>query len=358
MVTPSVGLSENVVSFEVSGDLDHIMLSTDGSVLTNQVSSFSMIVSGDHWQTKDYKSDSSYREITCDDVSIFHFCKDDTFTLPEKYIYPTGIHVFVESAPIPSGGYAVEIPWLAYASTSVAQTNCADLPALWLEPRYIPNAHIYKSDIEVYANSPHLPREVTWVVTKERDKAAADNSWLNTEGLEDIRKVYRQLTWNAPAGFVGGKYKVITMTNIDGLTLPIAFELTTYYLSTKIPWEIYRGTNIIIKKMASKKIVPNKPGKPIFVVDYRFHDYLKNIDYLQYLAKGWIISPQSKTLQNFFARKINNPKLSVDDFVTFTYGPSPIFRYVIGITAIVPLLVIVTARICKKRAMSRRQFSK
>jgi hypothetical protein len=302
-----------------------------------------MIVSGDQWQIKTFDSGPSPSETTCDGVSIYHFSKDAVFSLPKRFGQPSGYHVHVESAPFPSEGYAQEILFLAYAAKAKDRTNLATLPAPWLDPRAEPNAHIYEAEFLFNTAPPYLPASGSYVATRERMESAADSPWLNVEGFGagTMRKTYRSLRWDVSNGFVGGVYKVKATTNLSGMTLPTDFSLTTYY-PTEVSRvaDIYFGTNITIKITSQARVQPSAIDKVIYVTDFRLHDTARDINYLQYLSKDWIRSPESQVLRNFFSRKSRNPKLTADDFVTFKTGPGLTMKYLVLTVLLIPPLLM------------------
>lgn len=330
-------------AFEVAGCLDHVLLSEDGSCLTNESMPFEVTVSGDQWQIRSFEQKGFCRETTCDGISIFHFCKANVGPFAKHLRLPPAYRVLVEPGPIPSGGSSVAIPWLAYASSTVVQTNPADLPAPWFNPRVDPNAHAYKAQFRVSANPPYLAESATFVLSQERAAKAGLSLWLNHEGPSVLREVDAKWKPHEPDGFVAEAYKVIGVTNIGDLTLPISFELTIFYpLSdgrSRII-EIYRGTNVVAKTIGPKKIAPTTPDKPIFVRDFRFQNRDFNVDYLEYLVSDWIRSAHSDDLQTLFNQKMHNPNLHLDSCV-ITQRRSPIGGYaVFAVMLIFPLAVI------------------
>jgi hypothetical protein len=312
------------VSYEIHGFLDRVgfrdRVGSNGlhglEVFTNESSPFTMVVSGGQWQLKNNESGISYSEISCDGTNIFHFNHSEVISFHGKgALLPDSYQVVVEEGPIPSGGYTVQIPWLAFASSAVAESNWIDLPAPWLNARYSVRAHAYASKVEVLNNSPHLPGSISFTLAEDRANKAAASPWLVHEGPPASHPDYQKWKPYEPYGFTGATYQVLATTNIHGLCLPVSFELVTFdppfdpSLTTQIT-EIYCGTNIVIREIASKKIEPRVSDKPIFVTDFRFYDRERHIDFIRYVARQWIISARSPDLEGLFDQKLKDPSMS------------------------------------------------
>ena len=339
------GTLDSKVSIEITGSLDHLIFRR-GS-FTNDSFPFKMIVSDNQWQIMTFGNGDSYTETTYDGTNIFHFCKTNLMPLSESFaLSPMAYRVVVEPGPIPSGGYSVEIPWLAYASSAIFKTDIADLPAPWLDPRNNLKAHVYESKIQASSRFPYLPESATFELTKERAEKATDSTWITREGYRHDRRFVRKIDKNwkpdEPNGFIAARYVVTAVTNINGLTFPTSFELAIYRPLSKRPVDTYSGTNMVVRKMPLKIIRPTTLDKPIYVKDFRFYDKELNISYLDYISENWISSTNSTDLQKIFRRKLENPNLSLDSLIIRQPQRKPIMIYVFfAIAFLFPLPIII-----------------
>lgn len=344
----------HTISFEVSGFLNCQFFRNDGSLFTNQLLKFEMRITGDQWQIKNFEGDS-YWERSCDGTNIYHYFKDKETTLP-------GYGGFVESGTIPSGGYPVALPWLAYASSSACK-NKTEFPAPWSDPRNDPYACAFEPVVHVSTNSPFLPESVIFVLTKELAAKAGVNPWLPKEGISLSDRQFRK-NWmpKEPIGFTGGIYRVVSSTNIQGLSLANSFELLKYRqayrrsaTSSNSPIAaIYSSTNVFIRPLEPTPITPVTSDKPIFVMDMRFQDGKLNINYISYfITNRWITDQNSAELQTLFDLK--KKSIPFFDWKSLSRNWKFISIYVLlGITFFLPLIILIYRMI---RNMRRRNFS-
>jgi len=336
-------------AFEVSGSLDHFVRH-QGSY-TNQEMSFKMVVSGGQWQIISSENEDIPAETTttCDGANIFHYCKADELVFPNSFAgaLPHNCYrVKIERGPIPSGGYQVEIPWFAYASSTLVRSNFADLPAPWMNPRYSLLAHVYEPTANFSSAPPYLLESATFIITEKRAEGASSSPWLNRETHQNGKRIPRKIDsqWrpSEPIGFRGASYQVMATTNIHGLTLPVLFELAVYVPSIQEPSEIFRGTNIIISERAPTNIKPGKTDKFMYVVDFRFSRESQDISYLDYISADWIGSTNEIQLQSFFKSMLENPNLSLDSRIVSATKPTRIaVRVIFGVALGSPLLFII-----------------
>jgi hypothetical protein len=152
------------VALEISGTIDRFFYRK--SRLTNESLLFKMVVSGERWQiaTTPAPQSSAYSETTCDGTNIFHFNKTNILSFDSKTRgLPRNCYwCRIDPGIIPSGGYSVQIPWLAYASSTLAQVSLINIPAPWIDPRYYPRAHAYEAQVEAFTNPPYLPQSVNF----------------------------------------------------------------------------------------------------------------------------------------------------------------------------------------------------
>jgi hypothetical protein len=313
-----------------------------------------MLISGNQWRIKNFETGGSYWERSCDGTNIYHFFKDNKTTLP-------GYGGFAESGIIPSGAYPVALPWLAYASSSICESNI-EFPVPWSDPRNDPYATAFEPEVRLSTNSPYLPENVTFVLTKERAEKAGTNPWLPTEGISLSDRQFRK-DWmpKEPIGFTGGVYRVTSSTNLQGLTLPTAFELVKFRqavrrsaTSTNSPIAaIYSGTNIIITMLDPTTISPKTSDKPIYVMDMRFQDSNLNINYIGYfITNQWITDTNSIGLQRLFVLK--KKSIPYFDWKLLRRNWKFIGIYLLlGITFFLPLVIMIHRVI---RSMRRRNF--
>jgi hypothetical protein len=363
VVLSCAGSTQAETAFEVSGSLEHLVYHQQS--YTNQWLSFKMLVSGGQWQIISSENEDIPAETTttCDGANIFHYCKADVLIFSNSFggVLPHNCNrVIVEQGPVPSGGYHVEIPWFAYASSKLAQSNFADLPTPWMNPRYSLQAHVYEPTINLSAAPPYLPESATFIVTKERAESASGSPWLDKEAYHDGKripyKVDQQWRPREPFGFTGATYNVIATTNIHGLTLPVLFELAIYVPSVQEPIEIFRGTNIIIRERSPTNIQPGKPDKAIYVMDFRFSNESQHISYLDYVSWNWISSTNETELQRFFNGMLENPDLSLYSRVISAPKPKRVTTQVVLVVALLfPLFFMIyqwrTGSGGKKRGM-------
>ncbi|MGA2179556.1 MAG: hypothetical protein ABSH15_08250 [Verrucomicrobiota bacterium] len=356
----SVQPSLHAASYEVRGSLDHFGFYGRES-FTNSTP-FTMVVSGEQWQINNNEGGISNSAAICDGTNIFYFDKSKVIVFRgQSPLPPDSYVVAVEAGPVPSGGLSggggVRVLWFAYESSVVVGTNSDDLPAPWLNARYIAKAHAYKSKVEVLGDSPYLPSSASFTLTESRVNNAAANPWLVHEGPAASHPDYQHWKLFEPYGFIGARYNVLATTNIHGLRLPVNFELVILRPSSETPtMEIYRGANIVIREIASRKIEPKALDKPIFVTDFRFQSRERHIDFIRYVAKQWITSAQSPDLETLFEQKLKDPGIGPRSLLSpggeQSSKSSNWVRAAIFIVFISPLLLIAYRRLFKRAATS------
>lgn len=298
---PSLGAA----SYEIRGDLVHSGFDRGGTF--KQAIPFFMLVSGEQWQITTAPSNSV---VTCDGTNIFYLDKSKLVTLPGRPPQPTNCYfVSVEAGPVPSGGLSggnhVRIAWFVYASSRVAATAPDDLPALWFNARYSIEAHVYASKVKASEKSPYLPESASFTLTEDRFNRAMLSPWLIHEGWPHEYQRPKQI---GPFGFETATYRVMAVTNVNGLSLPVSFELLLNSPSMQAV-ESYYGTNIVISEVPARKIEPIASDKLLRVVDFRFQNSERHIDFIQYVTKKWIVSTESPDLQLLFQNKLTNPRI-------------------------------------------------
>jgi len=338
------------LAFEAAGSLDCTFLRDDGTVFTKQSLAFEVLVSGNRWRIRNLENGGNYWERTCNGTDIFHVFIDTRTKLPHY----AG---FVESGTIPSGGYRVSIPWLAYASSGAAH-NEVEIPAPWADPRNDPNAHAYEAEIRLPDRPLFTPQIAIFVLSQGRAARAGASPWLPTESLRPHQR--RELNrWrpNAPTNFVGGIYQVNETLETNGVRIPTDFQLTAYRpvparpdaaASNSPVAALYRGTNIAIRLVPPQEILPASADKPIDVRDLRFQDRRLNISSIYYsISNAWLVSTGSQELQANFRHKMETVPRGIFGFLKAE--PKLVLIYTLFVVLVVVPAVVAVLRARRKR---------
>jgi hypothetical protein len=230
----------------------------------------------------------------------------------------------------------VSIPWLSFCSSHFLShsTNRDSIPSLWGQPRTDPMSYVCSTEITQFTKPPYLPEKIKWVTSPTQIAFATSNSYLRIEDatVEELNKRSVDFQASISAGKSLGNYRVLDVTNVDGLILPLKFELDAYgYLSPeaiktaqhilneqsetndlkgKIVKDtyltaVYKGTVTKISIDSNHVELP-EPKIPMFLMDHRLSSRSDGIDYVAYKSKQW--KPQVDTeLLNLLEIKKKHP---------------------------------------------------
>jgi len=153
-------------------------------------------------------------------------------------------------------------------------------------------------------NAPKLlqaTQSVVFKVSKKLKENIEASNWLNSQYLnEDIIK---RLDYFQD-GFVGGEYLVKNYTNLDGMRIPIDFELKCYLPDTNHSlYKIISGTASQVFHTSISYFQPEIKGS-VTVADFRFRDTSSEIDFVNYVLtnNNWAM-PDPIGLESFFEKK-------------------------------------------------------
>ncbi|HOI37436.1 MAG TPA: hypothetical protein PLF11_08645 [Bacillota bacterium] len=311
----------------VTGRLECCFFRQTGEVLAKQVSPFEIELFEGGWRVREYQG-LSYFDRTCDGTNVYCCFWDGGTRAPARAAH-------IVPGVVPDGSYPVALPWLAYASGAFLRTN-ASVPAPWLPPQLSPGAHIYSAQAQFLKDAPFLPESVRFVVTKERLAEAMGSPWLSIEGV-NRRDLTERRRWSTEetAGFVGGEYRVLSLTNACGFTVPTAFEFTKHRAmpsrvaaqasrdrSTAVQTNIYPYALVCRGVAAGFALVEHGPELPdlgsreVWITDARFRNEERRIGSIVYaVTNNWIRDIRDPLLQARFRQKVDSvPRLRWEDY--------------------------------------------
>jgi hypothetical protein len=253
-----------------------------GGIFTNQSFNFEVSLDGNHWLIKTIYLPNKYYFTGFDGTNVYSYLAADMTKLTSglsaeasekmKHLHPGSITA--GCIPLEHGMW-VMYPWFAFCSGSVfAERKPGDLvPAPWGSARFQPNASILEPEMTVFERAPHLPKECKFRVSELLKSRVLETNLLNSTDKEATR-IAMEI---CPAGFLGGEYRVISMTNFTGLEIPMEFECNRFeppfpHSTSSNPWleQTIRGSVVSISRQhLDSTLPPIPPGDQISVTDTR-----------------------------------------------------------------------------------------
>lgn len=201
--------------------------------------------------------------------------------------------------------YHVTATWLAFCSSPFfTNHDHRAVPFLFWNAASYPQAYAFESTVGFLDNE-HLriPRSIIWTTTEERMASAhlASTLRLPTSSSE-ARRQNIDLRYRFPVGSVVGRYDVLAVTNVEGMSLPERFEFKKYShirdrtVSKGRPSRAPNPEDLkfteylhahFIGRLAGVRRVPGSLGAPPFpkdvqVADYRLSDKAENVAFTLY----------------------------------------------------------------------------
>ncbi len=227
-------------------------------------------------------------------------------------------------------------------------------------------SHVCSTEVDQFSEPPYLPREIKWITSSKQIGSASSNSFLRIEGatVKELDKKSINYKADVQTGETLGTYHVLDTTNVDGLTLPLKFELDAYgyFSSREIDYaqrilDAVSKTNNLLKdrKVGNTYLVAvyngivtgisdennhvtlPEPNLAMSITDYRLSSQSNGIDFVSYRSKEWKTQVDTELLNLLDVKKKSPPhNLSPNSI-----GPRSrnVIRAIILITFFAPLFI-------------------
>lgn len=206
----------------------------------------------------------------------------------------------------------VTVPWLAFCSADFfATSDWEDMPLPWLLARTQPEAHVCKANVEFLAGPRKTPKQIRFITSATRLTKAHEVPTLRAAIATDRERRSRVLSLKtrfAPNQLLG-MFSVTQSTNLNGIAIPLAFELETFAIKSEKSRRtanmagFYRG-QVSYAAVRSGNVTLPTFTKAVTVADYRLSERRFGISYVVYNIRNqaWKTKVDSE-LQNLLRQK-------------------------------------------------------
>jgi hypothetical protein len=324
--------------FRAHGTVESAKVLPNGAEVTGGSYGFSIEVVGERWHLETPYERGKKEEYFCDGTNVVALFYD-----PECLAYP--VPATVQNDGFPAGGFQADLPWLAYASAKYLNQN-KQLAAPWATARHDVRAWTYDATICRFRVPPELPSEIVFVQTASNAKSAINNPALKIEGVD--KKALRQrklLAQQAQHSQKEGRYSVTGTTNLDGLLIPLSFQVAVYSpgalrdasrTNALRPNFIYRGKASGVLAINEGLAWPQLNQRSASVTDRRFRSERHHIDCIQYFVTNgnWFVRTNHPYLVGLFeAKRRSAPFLRLSDV------EEVLFMAAVAFVAVFPAIV-------------------
>lgn len=291
-------------AFQVEGSLHAAFYYASGELRATQSTRFIVAVDGDQWAIR-----HGYEVTTCDGTNVYA-----VLLVPDEPKVPATI---VPGWYPLQQSYQTTIPWLAFCSARFLEDKdrVVSMPAPWGLAMMDVSTHAYTASVSCFADPPGLPRAARFVTTPKSLARAARSNALRVEGVSAGELERRRLDLEKRLGRnqLGGEYMVRGTTNYNGLTIPTDFELRHFAVrpvaskSRSRPPDnassrgqtgsshtylaaLYLGHISRVCKPTTTDYLPHMTNY-CDVVDHRFSDRRRHIDYIGYTITNGVWLP-------------------------------------------------------------------
>ncbi len=319
-------------TYRIKGELEATYYSWTGKLGSTQTTSFSINIEENRWLLKTEYAPNWFSLTGGDGTNTYHVLVD-----PNATKLPAPASIFYGDFPQDQFD-RVSIPWLVFCSSHflnhLAQTDA--IPSLWSQAQTDPMSHICSTEIVPFTERPYLPKEIKWITSLRQIALASSNRFLRIEGAtaKELDKKSIDFKSDVQAGETLGSYHVINTTNIDGLIIPLEFELNAYgYFSPKqrdyaqrildsvsktnnlLKYRqvgttylvaVYKGTVAEVSSDSNHVALP-EPMVAMSITDYRLSSRSNGIDFVSYKSKDWKPQVDAELLNLLDAKKKNPP---------------------------------------------------
>jgi hypothetical protein len=328
-------LTANGASFSIDGEI----VANDYSINYEIKVPFHLLINSNKWQIQvEFKH---YKE----------FCWSDGVKISSFQLFPQekGDNALSEGKVLNSvyplfSDPTVRLVWLAYASSRYFAIDTNTMPALWMMGFLDPVCESYEIiNLELLNNQFKLPSKLDFVFSTQYLNSLTNLHYLSkTVSTLKLEKASSEL--KAYDNSLDGHYEVASITNYNGLIMPLEFKLEVYNMkrgqSEQQLHQRYCGKVYAISSTETESGMPDLPY-PLWVDDYRFSDAQTKIDMIGYVVsnKTWP-SMDDKKLQTLFKEKKMKQSLALDLPILNESQTRLLPRILIGFTIIsLPLLV-------------------
>jgi hypothetical protein len=275
---------------------------------------------GSNWLEKVSNNDQQTVILGGDGTTVYLVLSD---RIAKKKFNLTGYagNVFSGEYPIQSLGFNVTVPWLAYCLNPAhfdPKNDSLDLPAPWLFAWQDSLAYVYSCKYEPLEGGLGLPKQLTYqpdpsLMDAFKHGRARSLVPPNEEGKQRITLEISRLSRIKEPEAV---YKVLTATNVNGITIPTAFSFTQYaFFVNKITGSVDKKllavTTGVVTSVEPLEIcdpIPRLSGEitNIQVADYRFFNRTNRVGFINYVAtnSAWITDISDPLLTRLYASEV------------------------------------------------------
>lgn len=295
--------------FRIQGDLTSTSFKQDGSLLSNFSREFKIRLTPDKWYIEVKYGPNWYSQIVGFETNIYEVLydpkADEEWPLPANVcpgLYPRNQYDFVT------------VPWLAFCSHQFFSVEkWAEMPTPWHHALSEPQANFCTAEVVFLPGSLRLPQTISYLTSRTRMKSAARSSYLRVETLSEKERIRRMVDYGSiyPENTKLGEYRILNVTNVFGVTIPLLFELRQYALRARPTQEIeihreekstflsavHVGVVESVQVREEDFVLP-RLLKSASVADYRLHDRPLKIDLVQYTVTNgvWITGVNQELL--------------------------------------------------------------